>query len=95
MGGSDQCLSASEVWRPRGGTRLFSVVPTNRTRAQCAQTGTKKVPHKHEKELFTLRMTEPWNRMPRGVVVSPLEIFRGVGLEDLQRSLPTSDSMIP
>ena len=50
-------------------------------------------------------MTQHWNRLPRGIVESPsLEVFRtqlgevlcsllwvsrGVGLDDLQRSLPT------
>jgi len=28
------------------------------------------------KNLFTLRVTEPWNRLPREVVESPLEIFK-------------------
>ena len=29
------------------------------------------------KNFFTLRVTEPWNRLPRGVVDSPaLEIFK-------------------
>jgi len=29
-----------------------------------------------EKNYFTVRVTEPWNRLPREAVESPLEIFR-------------------
>jgi len=28
------------------------------------------------KNFFTLRVTEPWNRLPREAVESPLEIFK-------------------
>lgn len=33
------------------GARLFSTVPSDRTKAQWAQTGTKEVPYKHEIKL--------------------------------------------
>lgn len=28
------------------------------------------------KNLFTVRVSEPWNRLSRGVVESPLEMFK-------------------
>jgi len=57
------------------GAKLFSVVPSNRTRGNG---------HKHRKfrlntrkNFFTLRVTEPWHRMPRDAVESPsLEVFK-------------------
>ncbi len=43
-----------------------------------AQTGTQEVPSEHQETLFfPVRMTEPWNRLPREVVESPsLEILK-------------------
>jgi len=38
------------------------------------------------KNLFILRVTEHWSRLPRGVVESPLEIFR-IHLDEVLCSL--------
>jgi len=55
------------------GDRLFPVVPSNRTRGN----GHRKFQLNMMKNFFTLRMTEPWNRLPREVVdSSSLEIFK-------------------
>ena len=92
----------------KDGTRLFSVVPKDRTR-QWAQAGTQEVPPQYEKKnSFPVRVPEQWHRLPREAVGSlpwrhsnptwtrscapcsgcPCS-SRGVGQDDLQRSLPT------
>jgi len=58
------------------GTRLFSVVPSNRTRGNRHKPKHRKFCLNMRKN-FTLMVTEHWNRLPRETVESPsLEIFK-------------------
>jgi len=53
------------------------VVPSGRTRDNGHKLKQRKFQLNMRKNFFTLRMTEPWNRLPRGAGESPsLEIFR-------------------
>ena len=59
------------------GARLFPVVPSDRTRGNGHKLKPRKFQLKTRKNFFPLRVTEPWNRLPRGAVESPsLEIFK-------------------
>jgi len=59
------------------GAKLFSAVPSDRTRGNGHKLKQTKLQLNSRKNFFPLRVTEPWNRLPRGAVESPsLEIFK-------------------
>jgi len=62
--------------RTGGWCRLFSVVPSNRTRGNRYRLKHKKIHLNMRKNFFTLRVREHGNRLRGGVVESPyLEVF--------------------
>jgi len=54
-----------------GEAKLFPVAPSDRTGGNRHKLKHKKFHQNTWKNFFTLRVTEPWNRLPRVVVDSP------------------------
>lgn len=58
------------------GARLFSAVPSNRTRGNEHKLQHRKFQTNARKNFFRLRVTEHWDRLPRELLESSLEILK-------------------
>jgi len=86
MRGPNKCLQISEGWVSGGWGQTLSVVPSDRTRGNRHELKHRNFRLNMRKNFFPLRATEHWNRLPRDIVESPLEIFK-TRLEEVLCSL--------